>query len=213
MILIATALILLGAVSATLGLKLFRVILPFVGFAAGVMVGFGGVQGVFGTGVISLTIAVLVAIIVGAIMAVLSFMFFEIAVLILAAMVGGALMSYLGIALGLGDNGVLLFLMSASGAIFGFAIAASRPMSRSLVIIATSFIGVSFIFAGILLLVGETSLDELDQNGIIPSVLSSIEDTFLGFIAWFGASIVAVSMQTKTAQIEAFDDHFTYQEK
>ena len=84
MLILAAALILLGGVTAVLGLKLFRLLLPIVGLVAGVMVGFGGVQGVFGTGAISLAIAIVMALIVGVIMAILSFVFYEIAVYIIA---------------------------------------------------------------------------------------------------------------------------------
>ena len=212
MFIIAAALILLGGVTAVLGFKLFRILLPFVGLVAGVMVGFGGVQGVFGTGVISLTIAIMMALIVGVIMAVLSFMFFEIAVFILSAVVGAAALSYLGIALGLGDNGFLMFLLSVAGAVFGFILASSGPLSTSLVLAVTSFAGVSFIFAGVMLLVGEISVDDLNENGIIGSVIDVVDNAFLWFIAWFGAGLIATRAQAKTLVIEAFDDSFAYQE-
>jgi hypothetical protein len=212
MFLLATALILLGGVTAVLGLKLFRVLLPIVGLVAGVMVGFGGVQGVFGTGVISLSIAIVMAIIVGVVMAVLSFMFFEIAVYIVSAIIGAAALSYLGIALGLNDNGVLVFLLSLAGAVIGFLLASSGPFSTSLVVTITSFAGVSLIFAGVMLLVGEVSVDDLNDNGIINTVLGVVDDAFLWFIAWFGAGLVASRLQIKTLMIDAFGDTYAFQE-
>jgi hypothetical protein len=164
MLILAAALILLGGVTAVLGLKLFRILLPIVGLVAGVMVGFGGVQGVFGTGAISLAIAIMMALIVGVIMAVLSFVFYEVAVYIIAAIFGAAALGYLGIALGLGDNGFLMFLLTVAGGVGGFIIASSGPLSTTLVVAVTSFAGVSLVFAGIFLLVGEVTVDELNDN-------------------------------------------------
>ena len=212
MIILAAALILLGGVTAVLGLKLFRLLLPFIGLVAGFMVGFGGVQGIFGTGAISLAIAIVMALIVGVIMAILSLVFYEIAVYILAAIVGAAALSYLGIALGLGDNGFLMFLLSLAGGVGGFLLASGGALSTSLVIAVTSVAGVSFIFAGIFLLVGEVSVDDLNENGIISSVLSVVDDAFLWFIAWFGAALIATRAQVKALMIEAFDDSFAFVE-
>src|SRR6187402_1421361 len=111
MVIIATALIILGGISALIGVKIFRILLPIIGLVAGVMVGFGGVQAVFGTGVISTTIAVVMSVVVGVIMALLSFLFYELAIMILAVMLGAAAFSYLGVAIGLGDAGFILFLL------------------------------------------------------------------------------------------------------
>jgi len=212
MLILAGALILLGGVTAVLGLKLFRLLLPIIGLVAGVMVGFGGVQGVFGTGAISLAIAIVMALIVGVIMAVLSFVFYEIAVYIIAAIVGAAALGYLGIALGLGDNGFLMFLLSLAGGVGGFLLASGGTLSTSLVIAVTSFAGVSFIFAGVFLLVGEISVDDLNENGIIRSVLSVVDDTFLWFIAWFGAALIATRAQIRALMIEAFGDTYAFVE-
>lgn len=212
MLILAAALILLGGVTAVLGLKLFRLLLPVIGLVAGVMVGFGGVQGVFGTGAISLAIAIVMALIVGAIMAILSFVFYEIAVYIIAAMVGAAALGYLGVALGLGDNGFLMFLLTLAGAVGGFLLASGGTLSTSLVVTITAFAGVSFIFAGVFLLVGEVSVDELNENGIISSVLSVVDDAFLWFIAWFGAGLIAARVQINSLVMEAFDDTFAYVE-
>ncbi len=50
MLLTATMLIALGVLSSLLGLKLFKILLPLLGLVSGIMVGFAGVQGVFGSG-------------------------------------------------------------------------------------------------------------------------------------------------------------------
>jgi hypothetical protein len=184
--------------------------LPIAGFVAGLMVGFTGVQGIFGTGVVSITIAVVMALIVGAIMAILSFVFFDLAVVILTMMLGWSLLSYLGVAIGLGDNGFILFLLGLAGAIFGLIIATSGPFSTSLVVVVTSMIGVTFVLAGVLLLVGSITLDDLNEIGIIRSTLNVVDNAFLWFIVWIGATAFAVVSQTKTLSMEVMDDSLAY---
>lgn len=214
MVFIAFALILLGGFTAIFGHNLFRAILPLVGLVAGVMVGFGGVQGVFGTGVISTTIALLMAVVVGVVMALLSFVFFEVAVTVLSAMAGAALASYLGVVLGLGENGFLLALLSIAGAVLGFVFATSRPlMSSSFVIVLTSFVGVSFAFAGVMLLVGETNLDTLQNQGIIASVIDVADQSFLWLLGWIGAALLAMNVQKRLLMYEIINNNYVFIEK
>ena len=199
MVLAATGLIVLGGVSALMGLRLVRTLLPILGFVAGLGVGFGGVQSIFGTGVISLAISIVMALIVAVIMAVLSYLFYEMGIVILAAVVGATALSYLGIAIGLEDNGVVLFLMGLAGAIMAFVWATSRPISGDVTVAVTSLIGTLLVLSGVMVLVGEISLDQLNDTGIIRTTLSVVDQAFLWFIAWFGGSMIAANVQSKTA--------------
>jgi hypothetical protein len=213
MILLASALILLGVVFAVMGQKLFRVLLPIVGLIVGMMVGFGGVQGVFGSGTISLTIAVVMALIVGAIMTLLSFAFYDLAVTLLVALMGASAFTYLGIALGLENNGFILFLLSLSGFIMGLILAANSMLSVSLVFGATAFIGVALVLAGVFLLVGEVSLDQLNETGILRSVVEVVDQSFIWLFVWIAGSIVAMNAQIKLATQEFMSDTYAYTAK
>lgn len=210
MVILATGLILIGGISALVGVKLFRLLLPVIGLVAGVMVGFGGVQAVFGTGVVSTTIAVVVAVIVGAIMALLSFLFFELAIIVLSMVIGASLMTFLGVAIGLEDAGFILFLLGLTGAIFGFLISAGSGLSVVFVTFATSMLGVGYILAGVLLLVGSISLDGISETGIIPAVVDTVDQSFLWLFVWIAGTIVAMNIQTKALTQEFMDDQFEY---
>jgi hypothetical protein len=210
MVILATGLILIGGISALVGVKLFRLLLPLVGFVAGIMVGFGGVQAVFGTGVVSTTIAVVVAVIVGAIMALLSFLFFELAVIVLSMVVGASLMTFLGVAIGLENAGFILFLLGLSGAIFGFLVSAGSGLSAAFVIFVTSMLGVGYILAGVLLLVGTISLDSLSNTGIIPAVVETVDQSFLWLFVWIAGTIVSMNIQTRALAEEFMDNQFEY---
>jgi hypothetical protein len=211
MVLVATALIIVGVITAMAGLKLFRLLLPIIGFISGIMVGFGGVQGVFGTGAVSTTVAVIMALIVGAIMAVLSFLFFEVAVVVLSIIVGVSAFSYLAVAIGLGDNGFLLFMLSLFGGILGFIVAASGPLSRSLVIVLSSFLGVSFVLGGIMLLVGSVSLEQLN-DGIVRTVLNVVDQELVWLLAWLGGGFIAVTIQNSTPDMTMITDAYEFKE-
>lgn len=213
MVLVAAALIILGAVFALMGQKLFRLLLPVVGFIVGLMVGFGGVQGVFGTGAVSLTIAIVMALIVGVIMALLSFAFYDLAVTILVGLLGASVLTYLGIALGLQDNGFILFLLSLSGFIIGVMLAAGGMVSVPLIFAATAFLGVAMVLAGTFLLVGELSLDDLNEDGIVRSVVSVVDQSFLWLFVWLAGSIIAMNVQVKLAAQEFMSDDFAYKVK
>lgn len=213
MIVAAIILIALGLVVALLGFKLFRVLLPIVGFVSGLMVGFGGFQAIFGKGAVSTTIAIMVAVIVGVVLAVLSYAFFEVALVVLAAIIGAAALSFLGVALGLNEQGFVVFLLSLSGAILGGYFALRYPISGSFVMVLTSAIGVAVTMAGIMLVVGNVSLDQLNNNGVIPTVLDVVDQSFLWFIVWLGGTLLAVQFQTRLAVEEFVTDTLQYQPK
>jgi hypothetical protein len=205
MIIIAAGLILFGGFCALLGLKLFRVMLPILGFISGIMVGFGGVQAVFGKNAVSFAIAIIVALVVGVLLAVLSYLFYELAIVILTAILGASVFTYLGTALGLGDNGFVLFLFGLSGAILGLSLATATPLSTSLVLAVTSLLGVGYILAGIMLLVGNLSIDMLQESGIINSVLASVDQPLLWIFVWFGAAAVAMNVQIQSLKYSQFE--------
>ncbi len=212
MLLTATALIILGVIVALVGIKIFKIILPIIGLIAGFMVGFSGVQAVFGTGGVSMAVAIVTALIVGALMAVLSFVYFEIAVAVLTAILFAQAMVFLGSALGLQDNGFLLMLMALAGAVIGLAVYTSVPLTASLVITVTSFYGVAMVLAGIFLLVGEISLDQLHDDGVLDVVGKTVGDQFLWLIAWVGASLVASNLQAKAAVQDFLDNNYAFVE-
>ena len=210
MFLVALTLMAVGLLASTLGYKLFRVLLPLVGLVAGTMVGFIGFQGVFGKGAVSTTVAVFVALTVGLLMGILSFVYFEIAVIALMAIIGASLFTYLGVALGLQDNGFILFMLGLSGAILGLVASSSGAMGASLVMVVTSMAGVAFILAGVFLIAGDVTLNQLNDDGVVRTVVSVIDQSFLWTFVWLAGSVVASQAQMRTAVAEFMDDSYAY---
>ena len=202
----------IGILSSVLGLKLFKLLLPFLGFVTGFMVGFLGVQAIFGTGVVSTAMSILVAFIVGVMIALLSYLFFDISVTLFAALIGGTAFSYMGVALGLSKEGFVVFLFSLGGAILGAMIASRYALAPQIVVTLTAMLGVAYILAGFLLVVGRVSLNDINSAGVSATILKVVDQSFLWFFVWLGGSIVAMQVQYRLALIDVMDNMFEYQE-
>lgn len=212
MVIVATLLLAFGLVASLLGLKLFKLLLPVLGLVSGFMIGFVGTQGVFGTGTISNAMAVLIAVSVGLVLAILSFLFFDAAIVILAMVVGASALSYLGVVLGLQQDGFVVFLMAVSGGILGFITARRYPVGVQLVVTLSSLLGVAYILTGFMLVAGTVSLDQLNNKGVVTTLLQVVDQSFLWFFVWIGGSVLAMRLQYRLAVIDALSSAFAYEE-
>lgn len=213
MLIVSTLLIAIGLVVALMGVKLFRLLLPVVGLVTGAIAGFIGMQAVFGTGAVGVTLAVVVALMLGMLLALLSFAFFDLAVIVYIAMLGAGVFAYLGVALGLNQEGFVVFLLGLSGAILAGAWAATSAAGLQIVTVLTSFIGVAYIMAGIFLVVGNVTMDDLSQHGVGGSIVAVVDQSFLWMFVWLGASLLAWQIQMKAIFDEMLTKSFEYVEK
>ena len=213
MLIVATLLIAIGVVVGLLGAKLFRVLLPIIGLVSGSMVGFIGVQAVFGNGVVATTMAVAVAVIAGLLLAILSFAFFDLAIVVYAAVLGAGALSYLGIALGLNENGFLVFILGVAGAIMTAIWAAKYAVSVGLVVALTSFVGAAYVLAGFLLIVGNITLEGLSQSGVNGAIINVVDQSFLWFFVWVGLGLFAMQLQYRSIMSGLFMNALQYDEK
>lgn len=213
MLIASTLLIAIGLVVALLGVKLFRLLLPVVGLVTGSIAGFIGMQTVFGTGAVGITLAVVVALMLGILLALLSFAFFDLAVIVYIAMLGAGAFAYLGVALGLNQEGFMVFLLGLSGAILAGAWAATSAAGLQVVTVLTSFIGVAYIMAGVFLVAGNVTMDDLNQHGVGGSIVMVVDQSFLWMFVWLGASLLAWQVQMKAIFNEMLTKSFEYIEK
>jgi len=195
MIFIAAALVIVGVLVALLGERMFRVILPIIGFIAGILIGYSGVEAIFGIGFISFPLAILTSLLIGAILAVLSYLYFEIAVVLLVGVITGYGAMYMGIALGLSNNGFWLGLLAFAGAILGLALATAVPMGQSLIIIVSSFYGVAMVMAGFFMIGGSITFEQMQRSGILRVVTDRIDGSLIWFAVWVGGSVACCYAQ------------------
>lgn len=213
MLILSILLVAIGLVVALMGVKLFRLLLPVIGLVTGSIAGYVGMQAVFGTGAVGVTLAIVVALMLGILLALLSFAFFDLAVIVYIAMLGAGVFSYLGIALGLNQDGFVVFLLGLTGAIIAGVWASNSAVAVQVVAVLTSFIGVAYVMAGIFLVAGNISLDDLQQNGVGGSIVRVVDQSFLWMLVWLGGSLIAWQIQMKAIFDEVLTNSFEYVDK
>lgn len=194
------------------GLNYSGYYLPIIGFITGAITGYIGFQAIFGSSVVSTTLAIVIAMVVGLLFAIMSYLFFNLAVFVLLIALGAMVFSYLGVYLGLNEDGFVVFLMSITGAILGGIYATGQAMSLRFIIMATSLLGVAYILAGIMLIVGNVSLSELHEVGVTRTLLSVVDQSFLWLIVWIGGSLITAQMQYRLTLMNTFISPFEYAE-
>jgi hypothetical protein len=130
------------------GYKFFLFLLPIWGFFFGLWLGAQTIQALFGTGAFSTVTSWVVGFIVGAVFAVLSYLFYMVAVAIIAGSLG--YFAAVGILLALGlQMGFLVWLIGIVAAIALAAVTLMFNLQKWVIIIATSLMGAGIIFGGI----------------------------------------------------------------
>lgn len=213
MLILSTFLIAIGVVIALMGAKLFKLLLPVIGLVVGAMAGFIGVQAVFGAGVVATTIALIVAVIMGLLFGILSYAFFDLAVVVYIAMLGAAMFSYVAVAIGLNQDGFLVFLIALAGLLIAATWASRSGVSLSIVMAFTSFMGVAYVLVGIMLMTGNVSIDELNNNGVGATIIRVVDQSFIWFLTWVGASFMALQVQRRMIFNDLLTASFEYKDK
>ena len=213
-ILVAICLIALGLIVGLLGYKLFRAVMPIAGLAVGVIIGFTGLQAMFGTGITSTTIAVLVAIVFGLTLAILSFAFFDIALILLMGLAMSSLFTLIGLALGLSSADFVMGLLSLSGFIVGMIVASSSAfLAENLVSLVTAYVGSGLVLAGTFLLTSGISLADMYEKGVLTTASAHAADSLWWILAWVAGVIIMRQAQLNSLRLEAFPKHLAYDVK
>ena len=212
-IFLAICLLVLGLLVGLFGYKLFKVIMPVAGLIIGASIGFTGFQGVFGTGVTSTTLAVLVAVVFGLALAGLSFAFFDIALVIFMGLAMSTLATLLGLALGLSASSFVLGMLSLSGFIIGLMIGgSSKHLTKSFVTLVTAYVGTGLMLGGLFLLTTGVSLTEMYENGVIATASQYAGQSFWWILVWIASFVIMRQIQIKMILLDIFPKDFEYHE-
>jgi hypothetical protein len=133
------------------GYRFFLILLPIWGFFFGLVFGAQSMQMLFGTGFFAEVTSWVVGFVVGAVFAVLSYMFYFVAVALIAGALGYTVATGLLLAIGL-DMGALVWII---GVVAGIALAAATiifNLQKWVIIIATSLLGAGVIFGAFVIL-------------------------------------------------------------
>jgi hypothetical protein len=190
-----------------------RIAFPIFGFVAGFSAGAGLVSGVTGDGFLSTVFSWVVGLCVALLFAALAYFFYAFAVVLAFAGLGFSAVAVVLTALNMDWNWLVVLLGTAAGVLFGiFAVASSLPMV--LLVVATSFFGVSMIIYGLLLILNIANFGDF-SNGTVYRAIRSHAGVYILWLSLGMAAAVTqlrvIGAQTKMAEqywngSKTFDD-------
>ena len=194
-ILVALLLIAVGVVSMFFGYALFRLVLPLIGFMTGLVIGFSGVQAVFGSNVWSLFAATLTALFVGVLFALVAHFYYTIGVMVVSGSIFAGVFAFFGTAIGLSEQGFIVFLLSLTGAIVGGLVVLRYGLQHSLIVTLTSLFGVAAILLSGFLLFTDVSVTQLHEQGILATMATTIGTSWIWLFVLIGGTVFATALQ------------------
>ena len=185
------------------GYRLFMILLPIWGFFFGFGLGAQTLQALFGIGFLATVSSWVVGFFVGAIFAVLSYLFYFIAVAILAGSFGYGLTVGLLTAIGL-DFGFLVWLIAFVAGIVVAAVVIFLNIQKYAIIVISAMAGAGVIIFTFLALFSNLTLPEL----LLGPVRVAIQTSFWWLIFYVflaGAGIVIQLMANRRYEIVAYN--------
>jgi hypothetical protein len=177
---------LFGLVLCFAGYRFFLFLLPIWGFFFGLVLGAQTMQAVFGTGFLANVTSWVVGFVVGAVFAVLAYLFWIVAVAIIAGSLGYAATIALLTAIGL-PVGFLVWLIAIAAAIALAFVTIYFNLQKWVVIIATALMGTGVVIGTFVLLFNPAA--ELMKNPVMAAMKTSPLLTILA-LALAAAGIV-----------------------
>ena len=183
--------ILIGAAWATYGLKAFTILLPIWAFFIGLIAGANWGFEFLGEGFLGSVTSWIIGLVLGVVLAALSYFFYYAAIALLGGTVGYTLTAGLLAAIGL-DGFLSVVLGLIVGVLFAIAvIITAAPIL--LVIVLTAFSGAAAVVNGALILLGVIQLDSID-NGLMEGLMRY---GAVSIIAWLVLAAAGVFYQLK----------------
>lgn len=199
-LIVAVFLLIIGVAFCFGGYKWFMILLPVLGFLVGFIIGAAAVSGVYGESILSLIVIAVAGLITGLLLAVLVYMFFNLAIILLGASLGftlgAGIASYLGF-----ETGFIPVMAGLIVAVIVGFLAFRMNLPKYVIIALTALIGSEALLSGALLLVGFISLDELDQ-GLLGSILSH---STVWSVIWLALAVVGAAVQLHRAKLYELD--------
>lgn len=197
-----------GLALTFLGYKLLWIVLPIWGFFAGFYLGAQTIQVIFSTGFLATVTSWIVGFLVGAIFAVLSYLFYFLAVAILSGAFGyGAAVALLQ-AIGL-DMGFIVWLIGIVVGVVVALLVLRFNIQKYAVIVITAIGGTAVIIYTLLAAFGSLSPLELLGNPVV----NAIQDSFLWLIFFLvvaGAGIFVQITSNRAYTVEEWNRYSEY---
>jgi hypothetical protein len=191
-ILVGLLLAAIGIAVCVAGLRIFFVALPLVGFVVGFFAAAAAVSSILGETFLSGVTAVLAGIVLGAFLALVSYVFWYVGALLSAgstgALLGSGMMNGIGV-----ETGWIITLVAAGVAVLFFIIAFVLALPIYVVIVNTAFIGAGAIVGGLMLISGQIERAQL-AYGVSWAV---VESAGIWAVLWGGLFLVGLVSQMR----------------
>jgi len=196
--------LMLGLVICVAGYRLFLFLLPLWGFFFGLFLGAQTLQALFGVGFFATVTSWVVGFIVGAIFAVLSYLFYAFAVALIAGSLGYALGAGFMHLIGL-DWGVIVWLVGIVVAAAVILVTFRFNLQKYVIIVATAVGGASVIVGTFMFGLAGMTLAKFVENPIRYALGNSIIWTIIFLLLVAGGIFVQI-VNTKAFEIEAYEN-------
>jgi len=192
--------ILFGLVLCFAGYRLFIILLPIWGFVFGLILGVQSIQMLFGVGFLATVTSWVVGLVVGAIFAVLSYLFYVVAVAIIAGSLGYALSVGFMLLIGM-HLGWLMWIIAIVVAIAFAVVTIIFNLQKWVVIGATAILGAGVMIETVVFLFvpAATVLENPVKAALDASPL-----LLISFLVFAILGIIAQVMNTRTFVVEEY---------
>ncbi len=197
---VAALLLIIGVVFCFGGYKWIMILFPVWAFLVGFIIGAAAVSGVYGQSILSLFVIVVAGFITGLSLAVIAYMFFNLAIILLGASLGFTLGTGLACYIGFKPGFILITAGIIVAVTVGF-LAFHLNLPKYIIIAFTALIGSEALLSGALLLVDFISLKDLEL-GLLGSILSYSPGWS---IIWLVLAMAGAAVQLHMAKLYELD--------
>jgi hypothetical protein len=179
-----------------MGYAAFRVLLPIIGFFAGLWLGMDIVKDFsMNYPIMGVSLGLILGVILGGIFAAVAYFVYALAIILIGLSLGYALGAGLMLALGL-PNGFLTFTVGIIGAVALGYLFWKGDMPKLYIMVITAFAGASALFAGVLALFGQIPPSQLGLAVVQPYIAQS----WFWIVVWVVIGGVGLFTQMQTVK-------------
>lgn len=198
-----------GIVLLLWGYRVFLVMLPIFGFFAGLWLGAHAISAIFGTGFLADATGLVVGLILGVVVAVFSYFFYNVGI----ALVAGAIGYGLGVGLmqGIGlDSWLIAALVGVVLAIVAIVLTFALNLQKHVIVVLMAIAGANALLLSALLLFGGVTPAEVQAAGT--AIRPVVEYSGFLLIVWLVLAIAGIVFQLRNSRRYEFssDEYVLY---
>ena len=193
---VALVAVAVGLVVCFFGYRIFRLLLPFLGFFVGLIVGAQVVASIFGEGFLATIIGVVAGLVVGLLFGALAYVWWWLGVILVFGGMGYSLGAAIFPAIGIENVGILNFVLGLAAAAVFAIIAIVLRMPKLIVVAVTGLWGSGAVIAGWMIFTNQLEPDQLGF-GAVDAVVS---ESVFWLIVFFAVAVVGMAFQLATTQ-------------